>query len=340
MKVMNRSQAQNLVHDNFVLDIHKQLINLPLFLWDKDPNTNSFHVIEPDRQAGRDLIICWGPSVIYRHGSSETTRFFSKDSEIRLNYLINIEVKTTSTMSLLLDRSAYSCREAYGAARVYDGGRYPFSVGIAACINDGALDCVLITLDGANYRRSPRPALFGVYYSEEELYTGLKNLIDNVHGLLESGLQDTKTVNNYLDSLEPFDPSNPAHIDYNKLSHYEERLSDFLPPDETTPPPTPPPPVSLDIIEDQLYKAILKKANEDERLKKNNLKFLDSLAPLLSEEYKEFKKGALSDELGFSLQIVDRTLDRISLIGVIQYEVIKKQNKKVGYKIKLDKGYL
>ena len=113
---MNRSQRQNLVHDNFVIDIQKSLINLPLFWWDKDPNTVSLHVIQPDRQKGRDLVVHWGPSVVFNNGLSEVTRVYTKDSYKQLSMLANIEVKTTDTLALLLDRTAKGTREAFDNA--------------------------------------------------------------------------------------------------------------------------------------------------------------------------------------------------------------------------------
>jgi len=359
MRPMNRSQAQNLVHDNFVMDIQKSLINLPMFWWDKDPNTISFHVIQPDRQAGRDLVIHWGPSVVFENGLSEVTRIYTKDSYKRLNMLANVEVKTTDTFSLLLDRTAKGTREAFENAKSFasaDYGRYPFSIGIGAVIKNGALLCAIITLDGANYRMTPRPVIMGTYYSEEDLYGGLKYTMDTLSNYLDMGLSSSKHINTSLNSLERFHSTNPAHIDYNLLGSYE----DLLPPEDSPsgPPPqawppsppavhnledsTPPSGPIFEQVENEPYHKIIRKALEDDRIKKHkrSVKFLNTMAPLLTTEYKEFKKGTLSDEIGLTIQIIERHLDRLNLIGVLEYEIMKDRNKKLGYKIKLNEGYL
>jgi hypothetical protein len=278
--------------------------------------------------------------------------------------LANIELKTTTSISLLLDRTGQATREAFDNAKSYNNsGRYPFSIGIGAIIKNDSLVCAIITLDGANYRYTPRPAIIGTFYNEEELYGGLKKTMELLSLYLEHGLTDTKYINSQLDSLEPFFTTNSAHIDYNLLDFYD----DLLPPEElpkevcqgwppsppnaqkvdSTPPApkkeksTPPSGPIFEEVENETYQKILRKAAEDSRPTKSNMKFLNLLAPLITTEFKEFKRGSLSDELEFGIKYIEASLDRLSLIGILKCEIVKNSsNKKVGYRIKLNEDYL
>lgn len=321
----------NLKHDYLLADIYKVMLGAEKALWSEKDNRIRYMLHLPESYTGKDLVIHRGRSREYKNNRSYNVKCFSGSA--RGEGIMNLELKTTKHHHKLNERMIEAITQSSNYNEYFKAldlkSAYPFSVGIACCLDDDHdFKAGAITIKEISERV---PKLVGEYYNFTDFSKGLLSLYDLIESKeLYDELLEFEVFEKLCDSVQALPENEDEEFSLEPLP---------LPPiSEPPPPPKLPPSPQFSEVREAFIKHIQGDQIISNKMKDHALELLRLIDPLT------YGSGLKLDvdyakALGRPISTTQRALRQLEQSGV--FKIYKeKKNKQLYREISLNMDYV